>query len=239
MGKIKELKWNLKKALLFGFFYFSNNILKYPLSNPEDAFFGDVDTVIHAGAHLGEERIYYFKSNLSVYWIEANPYIFKKLKNNLRFYRSQFPIQATLSDLSGQNVEFKISNSTSASSTLDFEDLEVTPTHKHIRTITTVTSNLADLIENKTILLGKKNLLLCDTQGTELEVIKGAGRHLSKFDYVIAEAQDYSLYKNQSLSEEIESYLSHKGFSLIKKEIWASNVTKSKNCYELVFKRNP
>jgi len=239
MGMVKELKWSLKKILLFGFFYFSNKVLKYPLSNPEDAYYGDVDTVIHAGAHLGEERIYYFKSNLNVYWIEANPYIFKKLKKNLRFYKGQFPIQATLSDHSGESVEFKISKSTSTSSTLDFEDLEITPTHEHLRTISTITSNLAELIENKTILLGQKNLLLCDTQGTELEVIKGAGPHLSNFDYIIAEAQDYKLYKDQSLSGEIESYLCSRGFSLIKKEVWASNVSKSKNCYELVFKRNP
>ena len=81
--------------------------------------------------------------------------------------------------------------------------------------------------------------MLCDTQGTELEVMKGAGAHLSKFDYIIAEAQDYKLCKDHSLSGEIESYLSRQGFSLIKKEVWASNVSKSKNCYELVFKRNP
>jgi len=211
--------------------------LKYPMSSPEDSYFGDVDTVIHAGAHMGEERIYYLKSNLKVFWIEANPFIFKKLKRNLRFYRNQFPILFTLSEKSGESVEFKISKSTSASSILNFKDLEVTPNHEHVKTIMTKTSTIAHLIESNAIKLGRRNLLLCDTQGTELEVIKGAGSYLDQFQYVVAESQDYELYENQSLSAEIESYLANKGFSIIKKEIWASNDSKTKNCYELVFKR--
>jgi len=238
MSVYKEFKWALKKRLLFTFFNFSNTVLKYPLSSPEDAYFGDVDTVIHGGAHMGEERIYYLKSNLNVYWVEANPYIFGILKRNLRFYRNQFPIMATLSDKAGELVDFKISKSTSASSTLDFKDLEVTPNHEHVQTITTTTATVANLIESNVIKLGLRNLLLCDTQGTELEVIKGAESYSDQFQYVIAESQDYELYKNQSLSAEIESYLANKGFSLIKKEIWASNASKTKNCYELVFKRN-
>lgn len=235
--KYKNLRWTLKKALLLIFFDFSNRVLKYPLSLPEDAYFGNVDTVIHAGAHLGEERIYYLKSNLRVYWIEANPEIYRTLRKNVRFYSRQYAFLATLSRNSGETVRFNIANSTSCSSILEFDDLEVTPSHRHLNSINTITSTLSEMIESGLIILGRKNLLLVDTQGTELDVIEGVGDHISEFDYIIAEAQDYSLYKNQALANDIEKYLSERGFDLVKKETWASNESKSKNCYELVFKK--
>ena len=236
-AKIKSIKWKAKKALLLVFFEFSNRVLKYPLSAPKDVYFGDVDTVIHAGAHLGEERIYYLKSNLRVYWIEANPDVFKILRRNVRLYSRQNAHLATLSNISGVTVRFHIANLTGCSSLLEFDDLEVTPLFRHLNSITTITSTLHEMIEDNLIVLGRKNLLLVDTQGTELEVIQGAGDYIYKFDYVIAEAQDYTLYKNQGLSNEIEEYLSEKGFDLVQKETWASNVSKTKNCYELVFKK--
>ena len=219
------------------FFDFSNKVLKYPLSHPQDAYFGDVDTVIHAGAHLAEERIYYLKSNLKVYWIEANPKIHKKMMKNIRFYRNQKGILATLSQFPGEKVEFYIANDTSCSSVLEFNDLEVTPTHHHVEKIMTVTTSLSELISKKRIILGEKNLLLVDTQGTELQVIKGLEEYLCNFEYIIAESQDYELYQNQSLTNEIEAFLLSSGFSLVKKESWDYNMSRSKNCYELIFKK--
>jgi FkbM family methyltransferase len=236
-AKTKSIKWAIKKALLLIFFDLSNRVLKYPLSNPEDAYFGDVDTVIHAGAHLGEERIYYLKSNLRVYWIEANPDVFKILRRNVRLYSRQNAYLATLSNNSGETARFNIANLTGCSSLLEFDDLEVTPLFRHLNSITTITSTLEEMIVGNLIVLGRRNLLLVDTQGTELQVIQGAGEYISKFDYVITETQDYTLYKNQSLSNEIEEYLSERGFDLVTKETWASNLSKTKNCYQLVFKK--
>lgn len=212
-------------------------VIKYVLSHPQDAYFGDVDTVIHAGAHLAEERIYYLKSNLRVYWIEANPQIRKKMMKNIRFYSSQKGILSTLSQYPGEKVEFNIANDTSCSSILDFNDHMVTPTHHHVEKIMTVTTSLSELIGKNRIILGNRNLLLVDTQGTELQVIKGLEEYLGKFEYIIAESQDYELYRNQSLTKEIETFLLSSGFSLIKKESWAYNMSRSKNYCELVFER--
>ena len=138
------------------FFDFSNKVLKYPLSHPQDAYFGNVDTVIHEGAHLAEKRIHYLKINLRVYWIEANPKIHKKMIKNIRFYRNQKGMRSSLRQYPGERVEFNIANDTSCSSVLEFNDLEVTPTHYHVEKIMTVTTSLSKLIRNNWVFSEKK-----------------------------------------------------------------------------------
>jgi len=62
--------------------------------------------------------------------------------------------------------------------------------------------------------LGTKNLLKVDTQGFELEVLRGAGELLDRFDAVYCELSFVELYVGQSLASEVISYLWHRRFNL-------------------------
>ena len=71
---------------------------------------------------------------------------------------------------------------------------------------------LSDLIQGKD--LGARNLLKIDTQGTELEVLKGAADILDRFQAVYCEVSYVELYVGQALAPEIIAYLGERGLHL-------------------------
>lgn len=60
------------------------------------------------------------------------------------------------------------------------------------------------------------NTLISDTQGYELNVFKGFGDELNKFDSICVEYINSSQYEGDSSLTEIENYLSQYGFKLLK-----------------------
>ena len=61
----------------------------------------------------------------------------------------------------------------------------------------------------------KKNILLkIDTQGYELEILKGAKKTLKYIDAIYAEVSLVELYKNQPLFDEILEHIKKSGFSV-------------------------
>ena len=57
-------------------------------------------------------------------------------------------------------------------------------------------------------------LLKIDVQGYELEVLKGCGDILVKFDYIYVECSFVELYKEQVLVDEVIQYLINYSFKL-------------------------
>jgi len=70
------------------------------------------------------------------------------------------------------------------------------------------------------------DLLKIDTQGSELDVLKGAGDLLNNTSYIECEVEFVPLYKDQPLFQDIEDYLKSYNFKLakfIRKVKWASD----------------
>jgi FkbM family methyltransferase len=63
--------------------------------------------------------------------------------------------------------------------------------------------------------LGQKNLLKIDTQGFELQVLRGAEGLLDRFTAIYCELSFQELYVGQSLASEVIAYLFHRQFSLV------------------------
>jgi FkbM family methyltransferase len=61
---------------------------------------------------------------------------------------------------------------------------------------------------------GARNLLKIDTQGYELEVLKGSVDLLDRFDAIYCEVSYLELYKGQALATDVICYLSNKQFQL-------------------------
>jgi FkbM family methyltransferase len=64
---------------------------------------------------------------------------------------------------------------------------------------------LSDFIKQEDF--GDQNLLKIDTQGYELEVLKGASSLLSRFAAIYCEVSYVELYKGQALAQDVISYL--------------------------------
>ena len=58
------------------------------------------------------------------------------------------------------------------------------------------------------------NLLVSDTQGYEVNVLKGFGNLITKFDYILVEYIDSELYEGDSSLSDISNYLKDFGFEL-------------------------
>jgi len=102
------------------FLRLTTRVLKRLYFGPFDSFLKEVDGVIHVGANEGQEREHYKKYGINnVLWIEADPFVFKKLKKNLLNYENQYAINYLILDKK-QRIKFNISNAKgNASSVFD------------------------------------------------------------------------------------------------------------------------
>ena len=65
------------------------------------------------------------------------------------------------------------------------------------------------------------NVLVLDTQGSELMILRGAQDLLSGFRYIKTEAADFESYTGCARGDDIIDYLSRFGFRLLRKDIVA------------------
>lgn len=75
--------------------------------------------------------------------------------------------------------------------------------------------SLESIIESMSIT--KIKMLKIDTQGHDLEVIKGLGEYISIVDYIMCEVQNtkFELYINQSSKSELLQYMQKHNFSVV------------------------
>jgi FkbM family methyltransferase len=177
-------------------------------------------TIIHAGAHLAQEKDLYRSCGLEpVYWIEAIPELAKKSKSLLQDYSSQTVLEGALWSHSGKSMLFNLSSNKLASSSFLRMGLhkiafpEVSTTSQI--SLTTVKMDDIPIIAK----LNNITLLVLDIQGAELEALKGAEKTLAKVSYVFTEVSILALYKNQPTFSELHTYLEVRGFSLLEFEV--------------------
>jgi len=197
-----------------------------------------LNTVLHLGAHLCEERSVYQKlgcDDEQVLWIEANPEIAEQARK--KYPKAQI-FNYTVSNNSGEKVKFYITNNGQSSSLLKLGTHSLHhPDIRVIKEITVETIRLDDLfeIENSFDIISehetaasssthqrekstdpaKINLLVLDVQGVELDSIKSLGYHLSKFEAVYTEVNQEEVYQGCSLIGEIDDYLDKKGYQRV------------------------
>jgi FkbM family methyltransferase len=174
--------------------------------------------VVHAGAHLVQERDLYKELNMEpVLWIEAHPTISKTSKNLLANYSKQRLVNAALWRKSGELMQLtEAGNEGSSSSLLDIG--LITASHPQVvarRKITVCTFTLAEILKENRDFTSKMEFLLVDTQGAESEVIEGLGDQISQFKYIFAEVSTKKLYKKSMLFKNFIKLLELKNFQLL------------------------
>ena len=171
-------------------------------------------SVVHVGGHLGQEAALYHELKFEpVTWFEA----LEDIANGARILLAELPLQkvitATLWSKSGLVKNFfRASNGSGSSSLLPFFLHKAShPDVYTSETISVVTSTLDEELGSH---LGKVNygLLVLDTQGSELEIIKGSEVFLKEVKYIMCELSVRELYKDCPLESDIVKYLDSRNF---------------------------
>lgn len=196
----------------------------------DDIFNGAELTCIDAGAAGGLKEIPKLRKFTNLISFEPLPESCNELKSNpalSRQFKSHkvFPFALYSSE---HKSKLFIANKPSMSSMLEFDEAQfdfhfgfskgskewkTALTQKGSENIKTITLNKFTF-ENK---IDEIDFLKLDTQGTELEILKGANNLLdkNKISVIKTEFSNIPVYKNQCVFSEIDNFLKSKGFMLI------------------------
>lgn len=175
-----------------------------------------VTGILHVGANDGDEyRSYCALTVGPIAFVEAIPQMADKIKARLDPARDDICINAVCSDEAGQIVKFNVaSNHGLSSSMLDLsKHAEIYPgivyTESFMAETVTVDSLAAQYPS-----LAEVNLMIVDTQGADLKILRGATETLKHVDAVIVEVAEDALYAGGSTLNDIIDCLRSQGFEM-------------------------
>jgi len=203
-----------------------------------DAVFKNIRGVIHVGANIGQEIKLYDRHGLAVVWVEPIPEIFEALQSNLKGYPRQKAIKALVTDVDDVEYQFHLANNNGESSSILDMNLhqEVWPDVTYERTISLRGRKLPTLLKEHNIDIKNYDMLVLDTQGSELLVLKGAAPILPNFNYIKAEVPDFESYKGCCQVKDLQSYLNEHGFKELARHPFAKRHGGG-NYYDIIYKR--
>lgn len=198
---------SLRRALFAGVF---------PSIEHESALKGRVfDCIIDVGANKGQ-----FATFARKYFPESRIISFEPLNRPAKVYESLFRddknsrlVRAAVGTDRG-SILMHVTAKDDSSSPLAVGQLQAeTFGTAVVETREVPCGPLSDYLGNDD--LGQKNLLKIDTQGFELQVLRGAERLLDRFSAIYCELSFKELYVGQPLASEVISYLFHQQFNLV------------------------
>jgi FkbM family methyltransferase len=205
--------------------------------NP-DRFLKRVKGVVHVGANTGQEIKTYEKYGLSAIWIEPIPDVFEKLQSNLTGVVGQIALQGLVTDRDNAEYHFHIASNNGASSSILELNLhqDIWPDINFEKTIKLHSKTLSSLLNDNNVVLSDYDMLIIDTQGSELLVLKGAIPILHHFKYIQAEAADFEAYKDCCQLKDLQSFLDQYGYREVSRRKFATHPNGG-GCYDIVYKR--
>jgi FkbM family methyltransferase len=173
--------------------------------------------LLHIGANTGQEAKLYHDLGLKAWHIEAIPDIYEQMKENLRFFNNQIPLNYCLSSHPDESIEFHIANNGGQSSSM----LEIGrhasayPMVKYTHSIQLRTSTVDKLVAEG-IIDSDIDFLLIDAQGAELKILQGADSLLSSgaIRYALIEVAIRPIYEGGASFIEVVEHLEKHGLFL-------------------------
>ena len=173
-----------------------------------------IEGLIHIGAHLVQERNFYRDAGLEpVFRVEAIPEIADESRRLLKEFPSQHIVNAALWSESDKELTLNVTSGEASSSSL-FELHLHKSTHPNVtlaKKIKIKTATLDSLLDGRT----GYNTLVIDTQGAELEILRGSQVALQGIEQIVCEISTRELYKGAPKINQIEKHLSVAGFTLV------------------------
>ncbi len=205
--------------------------------NP-DRLLKKIRGIVHVGANTGQEIQLYAKHGLSVIWIEPIPEVFDSLKANLNGVQKQIAIKALVTDVDNAEYEFHLANNNGASSSILELNLhqDIWPDVSFKKTIKLYSKTLSSLMNDNNINVAEYDMLVMDTQGSELLVLKGALPILQNFAYIKTEVPDFESYKDCCQLSDLQLFLNQHGFVEFSRHQFATHPSGGKY-YDIVYKK--
>jgi len=206
--------------------------------NP-DRFLKKIKGVVHVGANTGQEIKTYEKHGLSVIWIEPIPDIFEKLQSNLVGVPGQIALQDLVTDSDNAEYHFHVASNNGASSSILELNLhqDIWPDISYEKTIKLHSKTLSSLLKDNNVVLSNYDMLIIDTQGSELLVLKGAIPILHHFKYIQTEVADFEVYKDCCQLKDLQLFLGQYGYREASRRKFATHPNGG-SCYDVVYKRS-
>ncbi len=197
----------------------------------------DAKGVLHLGAHKGNEAEVYSWFGKKVFWVEAIPYIYNQLKDNIHPYKNQKAVCALLGDRDNLEKKFYISSNDAASSSI-YEFSANTLNGKYFpkrklkmhKSVLLKTSKLDTILEKNNILASEYDHWVVDLQGAELLALKGAEKSLKYCKSMSIEVSTVEIYQGGVLWAELKEWLNERNFY---------SITEPNNIHaDILFKKN-
>jgi FkbM family methyltransferase len=172
--------------------------------------YGKPKGIIHIGAHCMEERSDYLSEGLdNTIWLEANPKTYEYVKSIVTLNESEKLYNFAISDIDNTIYDLNVTNNGQSSSILELDLHKKHHPGIYVTEVLKVPSKRMDsLIAEENIDIRNYDFINLDIQGAELLALKGFGNFLNKISKVYVEVNTNYLYKNCSLIQEIDDYLS-------------------------------
>jgi FkbM family methyltransferase len=172
--------------------------------------------VLHVGAHWGDEAQAYKEMGVeTLVYVEAIPSVFEKLMENLAGYPGYYGYCAVCSDVSGAPIEFHVSSNAGGSSS--FLGLgnhaKLYPKIHYVETLN-LTSTTVDELKAEHCDDVQFDMLVLDTQGAELHVLRGATSLLGQVKSLSIEVSEDPLYEGGCTLEQVTAFVRSFGFRL-------------------------
>lgn len=179
--------------------------------------------VIHVGANTGQERELYAAYGLNVIWIEPIPEVYDRLNTLIDSYPKQKAFRYLVTDADDKEYLFHISSKGGGASSI--YDLaghkELWPDVTYTQTITLKSITLSSFITKERVELTDYDVLVLDTQGSELLVLRGAINLLPHIKYVRAEVPDFESYSGCCKLPEMDDFFKEHNFRRIAQGVFA------------------
>jgi FkbM family methyltransferase len=176
--------------------------------------------VLHIGANVGEEAPVYDQLGIKKQiWIEGNPEVFLKLKQNINHNPQAVALNYVIGD-ENKPVTFHVANNGSQSSSV----LEL-GTHKEQHPNVHFTHNIETTmhrIDSLGLDLTGVDFLNCDLQGFEWEALQGMGDLLKQFRWAYLEVNKDNVYQNCKQVDSIDLFMLANGFRRVETK-WCGN----------------
>jgi len=173
----------------------------------------NVRGIFQVGANTGQEMPLFLKYTANIILVEPIASLVNMLKAN---YPKITIIPYALGSKTETKKIYQSTNNFESSSLLKpLKHCTLYPSVKFDDGIEIQVKTFSDVKQEFNIDISTFNVLVTDTQGYDLEVIKGFDNDIVNFELIILEYINSELYEGNSNLEEIKKYLTNYKFSLL------------------------
>lgn len=171
--------------------------------------------VIHVGAHQAGEMEEYLRIGFAkILYVEANPALIPALREKAKAYPGKvYVVHAAASDADGF-VRLRVTSMDQSSSILPLgKHREIYPSIREVSQVEVRSRRLDTILAEEELSAADFNFLNLDIQGAELMALRGSSALLAGIEAVNTEVNLQELYQGAALLEELEGFMSGKGFN--------------------------